>query len=216
MVSRPCGPMRVGLSRSIASARSKRRRLSAAMKSSSAPAPCIRMRAGSPRSAAAVVSGVAPVASFAFASAPRSSSSRTICGRFFAAAWCSGVRWCSRCRPHLCAEERGVARDEVAHIVGPVERDRGPEVEPCSMAQEIDLCHVGTHPAKAGRPAEHAERAHSIARAESCPSRPRPASRRPRDRQTWRRSAAHRRCRRSRGHAHRHRDPAAGGYRGRG
>src|SRR5215475_7705953 len=36
-----------------------------------------------------------PFASVAFASAPRSNRSRAIRGRFFAAAWCKGARWCS-------------------------------------------------------------------------------------------------------------------------
>ena len=38
------------------------------------------------------VSGVAPVSSVALISAPSSISTRTISGRFTAAAWCSGVR----------------------------------------------------------------------------------------------------------------------------
>ena len=86
--------------------------VSALMQSSVAPAASSMARmAGSACSCEAVVSAVAPARRSRSTSAPRSSSSRTIPGRFFAAAWCRGVRWCSL-RLMRAARQRRVARDE--------------------------------------------------------------------------------------------------------
>jgi hypothetical protein len=54
------------------------------------------------------------------------------------------------------ASSDGVARDEAAHVIAAVERDRRPEIERGAVAQEI-LRHVLTHAPEAGGPAEHAD-----------------------------------------------------------
>ena len=75
---------------------------------------------------------------------------------------------------HARGEQRRVARDEAAHLVGAVERNRGPEIEPRAVAQEI-LRHVLARAPEAGRPAEHADLV-VIALAVERRSPPRPAS----------------------------------------
>src|SRR5262245_7893988 len=54
------------------------------------------------------------------------------------------------------ASKRRLARDEVAQVLGAVERNRGPEIEPRAVSQEI-LRYVLAHTPEAGCPAEHAD-----------------------------------------------------------
>ena len=56
---------------------------------------------------------------------------------------------------HARAKQRRVARDEAAHVVLAIERDRGPEIEPGAMGEEIRR-HVLAHAREAGGPAKHA------------------------------------------------------------
>jgi hypothetical protein len=57
---------------------------------------------------------------------------------------------------HARAHERPVARDEAAHVVLSIKRDRGPEIEPCAMDEEI-RCYVLAHAREAGGPTKHAD-----------------------------------------------------------
>jgi hypothetical protein len=70
-------------------------------------------------------------------------------GRFFAAAWCKGVRWCS-------LRIMRALRTDGSRVVRAIERDGGPEIEARAAGEEI-IRHVLPHAPEARRPAEHAD-----------------------------------------------------------
>ena len=101
------------------------------------------------------LSGVLPRSSLADGSAPSSSSSATICGRFLSTARCSGVRCCSKRLIFAATSERS-RLDKLPHQVGAVERD-GREDGRLGAARQQKVGNIGPHLLEAGGPADHAD-----------------------------------------------------------